>query len=162
MKIKEAQDTVIYVTEDNEVIETNLYDHVMISQVETTSPRGVEGKNFIENFITDGVDEDEFMSDEFMVEPIFLQCEARYITGDDYFKDTDDYHYFKCFGVYEWSRSGNRRSLDKWFLNEQDAGDYLFNLIYEFDFAEDDQRSTWFTDSKEEAETVLAERNMDH
>lgn len=45
---KEAKDLKIFIIENNEVYETNLFDHVSASAEETTSPRGVMYKMFVE------------------------------------------------------------------------------------------------------------------
>lgn len=51
---KSASETVIFVIENNKVVETNLYDHVIESAEETTSPIGISTKIFVHENEEDG------------------------------------------------------------------------------------------------------------
>jgi len=138
---KEAKETTIFVLNyKNEIEETNLYDHVMRSNNETTSPRGVEPIKFYEE-VGDNWRYKETKQD---VDP-----------EDEDVKGSDIEEY-SLFIVYKWY-FGKKQEQAR-FESEEEAEQYLFEWVYDYDFQTDDQRSTHWFDTFEEAEEELAEK----
>jgi hypothetical protein len=123
----EARNTKIFVIENGEVVETTLFNHVIESAEETTSPRGVMHKMFI----------DEIDVEEFDSEDQYVGTTQRYI-------------------LREWQANGRSRELDR-FNSEEAANDEWYTRTYNYDFTPDDQRDTryWFT--RDEAEKEMNE-----
>jgi hypothetical protein len=119
----QAQNTEIFVIEDNKVEKTNLYDFVMISASETTSPVGIMPHMHIRH-------EDYF---------------CRY--GRLNSVNNDEGHY----EVWLWGHSGNGSTFVQEFETESEAEDFIFERTYLYDFEKDDQRDTCFYESYEEA-----------
>jgi len=65
----------------------------------------------------------------------------------------DDFDFETKFEVRRWNRSGS--SLIFVFDTEEEAEDCLFEIIYKYDFLDDDQRNTTFFYTIEEAEENL-------
>ena len=121
---KEAEETKIFVIGSNGVEETNLYEFVMISAEETTSPRGVETKLHIRH---SGYDAPRFAS------------YAAYPNEEDVYE------------VWNWGFRGQNPSIIDGFETEAEAEDFIFQRTYDYDFSKDDQRDTNYYYSYEEA-----------
>lgn len=66
--------------------------------------------------------------------------------------------------VYElrlWGPNGHGTTLIDTFDTEEEAEDEAFNRTYTYDFLTDDQRDTWYSESREDAEQYLVERYAD-
>jgi hypothetical protein len=114
--------------------ETTLYDHIMESEDETTTPRGVAPREFVERIEP----EDE----------VFLWDIGRYEKVD------------QVWTISSWGVGGNHYSRGtEYFSTEEAAEQKLFERIFEYDFANDDQRDTRYFESREEAEEELAQNH---
>lgn len=141
--VKEAKETKIFIIEDERIRTTNLYDFVMISAEETTSPRGVENKLHIR--------EKE------------QQCSC-YNTDNDTYDDNCPKCYMGIETVYEvwtWGIRGQFPKLIETFDTEPQAEDFIFDRTYQFDFLEDCNRSPFFCHSYDEAMDDLIQTIMD-
>ncbi len=167
MKAKEAKETKIYFLERfNEVYRThsytfpngkvanlspsiesydlritndNLYDFIMQSAEETTSPRGVENK-------------------------LHIREKEQECSCWDEEKDTYDVKCKKCYKgtelvyqVWDWGFRGQYPKLIDTFDTESEADDFILNKTYQYDFCNDDRRNTIFFDTIEEAKENLIE-----
>lgn len=54
--------------------------------------------------------------------------------------------------VWTWGVRGNNPRYLEQFQTIEEADQFIFEKTYEYDFMEDDQRPTWYTENKEEAE----------
>ncbi|HPI43691.1 MAG TPA: hypothetical protein PLH91_00535 [Tenuifilaceae bacterium] len=104
---------------DFRVSTDNLYDFVMLSIEETTSPRGVEPKLHIRE------------------------------NGED-------------LEVWTWGTRGQFPKLIDSFKTLEDAEDFIFNKTFEYDFSNDNNRSTLYFDTQEEAELEIIQRYADN
>lgn len=132
MKAQEAREDIIFAIQNNEVVETNLYDFIMASADETTSPDGAERKLHIRH--------------------------ESYNWGSKGLVNNED----GLYEVWDWGFRGQApRFLDD-FETEEEAEDYIFHLVEEDDFANDDQRDTMYYNTREEAEADLAKMNAEN
>lgn len=99
----------------------SLYDFIMKSVDETTSPRGVEARLHIRHNEEDN-----------------------------------------AFEIWSWGVGGNHPKFTGIQSEiEEEMQQCLFQMIYDFDFLQDDQRDTCYYGSMEEAEAAMAERLQD-
>jgi hypothetical protein len=134
--VKEAREQKIYVVENGAVEETTLYEHVIKSLDETTTPRGVGARMFYEQREIENLDSIPFLND--------LCRDAKEET--------------ECFEICTWGFIGNHHhKLDEFFSTEEAAEDHLFNLTFDYDFQKDDQRNTMYYDIYEDAVKDFAE-----
>lgn len=133
MSAKEAKETIIFAIEDDQIYSEPLYDFVMKSAEETTSPVGVMTKLHIRH-------EDYSCS---------------------YGKRNAVNNSEGLYEVWIWGPWGNGQTFLDSFETEEEAEDYIFNRTYEYDFATDDQRDTTFYYTIEEAERELLQRYSD-
>ncbi|GEM_PF-3279467 len=108
---------------DLKVVETNLFDFVMQSAEETTSPVGVMPKLHIRH-------ED-------------FQCRYGRLNAVN---NNDG-----LYEVWNWGPSGNGSHFIDVFETKAEAEDFIFNRTYDYDFNNDDQRNTQFFFTREEA-----------
>lgn len=139
---KEARGQEIFVIETKRgelVVEsTNLYDFVMISMEELTTRDGVQGKYFVNEKEQD--------------------CSC-YDEEDECFDSDCE----KCLGhgfeiVYNamsWNRGNRGAEILDTFDTEEEADDYIFDRVYKYDFSSDDQRSTTYYSTEEEAKEAI-------
>lgn len=146
----EARNTKIFVIENGQVVETTLFDHVCESAEETTSPRGVMHKLFVEEKTG-----------------ILYKCgdTGRTITELTYDElDEEAQGNFSIEGqgiiaweLRKWEANGRVRIIDT-YETEQEANDEWYTRTYNYDFLPDDQRDTQYWNTREEAEAELEER----
>jgi len=137
---KEAKETTVFVFNyKGEIEKTNLFDHVMQSNDETTSPRGVEPIKFYEE-----------VGDYFR----YKQTGEDVDPEDEDVKGSDIEEY-SIFFVYKWY-FGKKKEQAR-FETEEEAEQYLFEWVYDYDFQTDVQRSTMYFFTEEEAEEDMAE-----
>lgn len=160
--VEGAKATIVFVFSDfknGEIVETTLYDHVMESVDETTTPRGVAPRDFIEEveiYLSgdDYDDEDDLERCIKRMDLSFMDTGRVTIDNFDYDERRDTY-YLKYYVISTWGvRGNNYKSGDRWgsqYSTEEVAGDILFNQTYEYDFQNDCNRNTMYFDSKEEA-----------
>lgn len=129
MKIsaKEAKETIIFAIEDDQIYSEPLYDFVMKSAEETTSPVGVMQKLHIRH---------EDYSCRYGKRNAVNNSEGLY-------------------EVWIWGPRGNGQTFLDSFETEEEAEDYIFNRTYEYDFATNDQRDTSYYFSEKEAKDEL-------
>jgi hypothetical protein len=121
----------------------NLYDWVMASAEETTSPRGVENKLHVSE---ERYDVYQSINDK------------KEVTGDEY-DDMDEEEQMEYefkgeasqYIVEEWLSNGKTRRIEK-FFTEEEADDYIFQMVYDYDFHSDDQRHTEYYATEAEAQ----------
>jgi hypothetical protein len=133
--VKEAKETIVFVLNFNgEIEETTLYDHVTESAEETTSPRGVMTKLFVDNYV-------EYFDRG-------LEEESKEVWA------------LKQWGFSGKSPAKIIATFD----TEEEANDEWYTRVYNFDFQNDDQRDTSFFLTRAEAEQHLAALypNMEH
>jgi hypothetical protein len=141
MKANEAKNTVIWVMDEDKPTQTNLYDFVMLSAEQTTSPRGVENKLHIREIERECscVDEDGQHSED--CNKCYNGCELVY-------------------SVYDWGFRGQYLRLVETFETEAEAEDYIYTKTWEYDFNNECNRSTFYADSAAE---LLSDRfNISH
>ncbi len=132
MKKKEAENKVIFVFNHNGKIEkTTLYDHAIESRDETTSPVGVMGRLHIRH------------------EDISCRYNLRNRVNNDK----------GFFEVWTWGVNGNNPKFIEEFEKEEDAEEFIWEKIYSYDFAQDDQRDTSWFETIEEAQEIKWERS---
>lgn len=134
----EAENTKTFVIEHQNVIETNLYDFVMKSIDETTSPVGVMPRIHVRH---------ESFSCSYGLRNRVNNNEGKY-------------------EVWSWGVSGNNSSFIEEFETREEAENYIFQLVFKYDFISDDQRDTSYYFSIQEAEseyikTYAANRSID-
>lgn len=138
---KEARETTVFVRDFNgEIEETNLYDHVMRSNNETTSPRGVMPIKFYEEV-------DGYYRNKETGEDVDIHEE------DDI--DMKNIEPYSLFIVYKWYFQKKQEVAR--FETEEEADNYLFEWVYDYDFQKDDQRSTQYFYTLEDIEEDEAE-----
>lgn len=123
----EAENTKIFVFENQSVIETNLYDFVMLSVDETTSPVGVMPRIHVRH------------------ESFYCSWGLKNRVNNDEGK----------YEVWTWGVSGNNSSFIEEFETREEAENYIFQLVFKYDFIFDDQRDTSYYFSIQEAESEL-------
>lgn len=144
---KQARETKIFFLEqinqqgNLRVAETSLYDFVMESAEETTSPRGNERKLHIRETERQCSCWDTKVEDDF--DP---DCEKCYQGTEIVFK------------VWDWGPMGQRPRVLETCNTEEEAEDYIFQRVYEYDFMRDDQRDTEYFYSEYEAKQAVIER----
>lgn len=137
---KEAQETNVWVIDEQRPVQTSLFDHVMKSAELTTSPRGVEMKLFVRECTVecDCFDEDEFDS----------KCEQ----CNNGLKTVYELKYWEA---------GGRSMLIDTYETEDEVANEIFNRTYDYDFEKDDQRDTMYFNSQQEAESEICNRIAD-
>lgn len=176
--VKEARETTIfYINREELKIETDsLYNFVIESEDETTTPRGIGPRDFIEEIET-GFDVDEAIEDthlnvedydtyeEFKKDVLFekareIQSELllnRFLTIDNFsFDKKNNYYQLNFWTISTWGVGGNnyKRGTD-FYPTEEEAEDALFDKTYEYDFCNDDQRDTRYFMNYEQAKEEL-------
>ena len=155
LKVNEAKETIIYFVKNNEVEESNLYDFVMESVDETTSPRGVEPRLFYEEIkqISYISNVDNTKISEYDYE---LLDNEKTINFDYFGEEILEYR------IYSWGCTGNKKtSVGVSFETEEEAEDYLFNRVYDYDFQGDCNRSTYYHNSEGDAINEVLENYCD-
>lgn len=184
MKIEDAKDTTVFVVESMEVAKVNLYDHIMVSQELTTSPKGVAPKMFVEEVMVEFF-KDEVMdkysesfnplsADDFDSEKEFekyvldeyvkeLNIEAQYhkMTLED-FNRSRDYYELTYYCISEWRIHGSRyvdgsKYWDMCYKTEQEANQALFDTVYQYSFSQDCSRDVQYFETEEEALDYIKE-----
>lgn len=128
MKANEAKQTKIWVIENDSPTETNLYDFVMESAEETTSPRGVCNKLHIREVEQDCscIDEDGNFEED--CKKCYRGCELVY-------------------QVWDWGFRGQYPTQVETFDTEEEAEDFIYNRTYDYDFSNDCNRNTRYFDT---------------
>ena len=187
MNIQEAQKMTIYfINSNNEVESSSYYDFVMESVDETTTPRGVGARVFVENvehyesFYADEIIEDNLheldredynSQEEFEQEILKKHVQGlRVSTGDDiitnitldHFCKDGNFYYLDLFIISSWGVGGNNfkrgSHFSDMFLYEDNAYNELFKRVEQYDFFNDNTRDTRFYYSEEEALEALSEQ----
>lgn len=171
MTVQEAKETRIFVIHTNhsyrdpdldlkvDVNEENYYDWVMESVNETTTPRGVGPRVFVEKEEIE-LDADDFDEDGNYTgnEHIPACFEDGGIFNPKYLeKDHNGNLYGEYWVISTWGTGGNNYGSGKhnWndvFLTEEEADNELFSRVEKYDFGSDDQRSTRYWSDIEDAE----------
>jgi len=120
--------------------ETSLYDFVMASAPETTSPNGVQRKLHIR------VKEQQCSCWNDKEDTFDPKCKKCYMGTE------------VVYAVYEWGPYGRGKRLLETWDTEEEAENQIFVYVYEVDFQNDDQRDTTYYDSLAAAEEALADR----
>lgn len=124
---EEAKRINIYVVDDTDIVETKLYDFVMLSVDETTSPVGVMPRIHVRH---------ENFSCSYGLRNRVNNNEGNY-------------------EVWTWGVKGNNPSFIEEFETREEADNYIFQLVFKYDFISDDQRDTSYYFSVQEAESEL-------
>lgn len=123
MKANEAKQTKIWVIENGLPTETNLYDFVMESAEETTSPRGVCNKLHIRE-----IEQDCSCIDD---EGCFCEgCEKCYKGRE------------LVYEVWDWGFRGQYPTQVDTFDTEEEAENFIYQRTYDFDFSDEINRDT--------------------
>lgn len=156
MIIKDAQECEVFIFSDYENCEiekTTLYDHVMLSVDETTTPNGVGPREFVEE-VELYLDREEAEGRVQSMDIVFTNGHRLTLEDFELDEETDTY-YLTYYVISTWGvRGNNYKSGDTWgsqYLMEEDAEDALFKKVYEHDFQNDCNRSTAFFHTEEEA-----------
>jgi hypothetical protein len=150
LSAKKAQKTTIFVIENNQVVETTMYDHVCESAEETTSPRGVMRKLFIKE--RSGIiykhPETSAIIDELEYVDLDAEDQAQY----EYEGETTI-----RWELRKWQANGRSVVVES-YKTEEEANDEWYTYTYNYDYLPDDQRDTQYWNNREEAEAVVEER----
>ena len=134
MTANEAKKTIIFFVESRNgeysIESNNLYDFVMQSAEETTSPRGAERQLHIRHSNY----------------PASRSYAHKAVPTEE---DT--------FEVWTWGASGRHPQLIESFDTEDAAEDFIYQRTFEYDFLSDDQRPTGYFDTEEDAMSELIE-----
>lgn len=123
MKAKEAKQTKIWVMENGLPTETNLYDFVMESAEQTTSPRGVCNKLHIREIERDCSCLDDEGCFDALCKKCYKGCELVY-------------------QVWDWGfRVQYPREVET-FETEEEAEDFIYTRTYDYDFSNEINRDT--------------------
>jgi hypothetical protein len=162
MNLEEAKTTDVFEIENGNILEINLYEKMSRSLDETTTPRGVGGRLFIEehefeldpdDFENGEIDEDEFIKSIGMTKSSkedfeFCKHSGKYI--------------LKYFVISSWGFTGNKYqsgegSFDREFLTKEEADEKMFEYLkVDFDGDWDNSCNCYYT--REEAVEALAEQ----
>jgi hypothetical protein len=160
-KIKQAKETVVFFINDGVVDQCTLYDKMLESRDETTTPRGVGPRLFIEKLSVD-VDEDDFEDDDNKEQAFHVEIGYKTTTKEDFEQGhRDGLYVLTYFEIASWGHGGSnyqRLGVDHRFLTEQEAEEELFEYL-EHDFENDWDNSSNIFYTREEAEEILKERN---
>jgi len=161
-----------FVVEGFEVESSSLYDFVMESVDETTTPKGVAPRVFVEkeevhfwkedalSKYGEGCDKEDYDSEDDWEQDV-LKCYVESlgvnatILDFQYFESSQDY-LLEQYVISSWGCTGNKYAsgkhyFDNVFLTEEEANDELFRRVYEYDFLEDCNRNTQYYNSYKEA-----------
>jgi hypothetical protein len=165
LTLQQAKDTtVFYIDHKGEIQEDTLYDRMLESLDETTTPRGVGPRLFLEEkeYIVDTNDA-EFEDDEDLADAFKVEIGFRKMSKEDFEEIGDGRYSLKYFVISSWGPTGNRyQKGGPWdeFLTEKEAEEQLFEYL-KVDFDKDWDNSCNIYYSREEAEEVLLERMQD-
>lgn len=148
---QQARNTKIFVINAHtmQVDETTLFDHVSELAEETTSPRGVMHKLFIEE--KNGIVYQQIGSNKIITESEYENL---------FEEDCEDYQYYGeaaiAWEVRQWEPNGRSRIIET-YETEEEAKDEWYTRTYNYDFIPDDQRDTRYWNTREEAAQALQE-----
>lgn len=154
MTLNEAKETTVFVVKDNKVEEINLYDKMLQSLDETTTPRGVGSRLFVEDGVYT-VDPEDY-EDEFEMEDAFSFEVGTYKTNKEDFELLRNGTYeLKYFFISSWGCTGNRYSsgdgfFDRMFLTQEEVDEKMFEFL-KVDFDSDWDNSCGIFYNKEDA-----------
>jgi hypothetical protein len=173
-KIEEAQETTIFTLSNFnykndsldlkiEIEKNNYYDWVMESVDETTSPRGVAPRYFVQEeelqLDVDDFDEDgDYTGSEHI--PSCLQDQYLQPLLSEFNKDNNGDYYRSYWVISTWGSRGNNYKSGKYdgnntFVTEEEAANELFERIEKYDFENDCNRDTQYYMSEEEAQEAV-------
>lgn len=159
MTLHQAKETTVFEIQNGEVVERNLYEKMLDSLDETTTPRGVGPRMFIEEH-TFEIDPNDF-EDEDDIDAEFRSIEsfARRSTKEDFKELPNGTFFMKYWTISTWGVSGNNyRGGLQTFLSEEEAEEQLFEYLkIDYDKDWDNSCNCYFT--REEALEVIEERN---
>jgi hypothetical protein len=164
MTLKQAQETTVFEIRDGKVIERNLYDKMLDSRDETTTPRGVGPREFIEE-CTFEVDPNDF-DDEDALEAEFrsINSFSRKSSREDFEECHDGTFVLTYWVISSWGVGGNNYRSGKaspfdMFFSLEEAEERLFEYLkVDYDKDWDNSCNCFFT--REEALEVLQERSV--
>lgn len=163
MNLSEAKEKTVFEIQGDKVIERNLYEKMYDSIDETTTPRGVAPRMFVEEleFVVDPNDFD----DEDDLESEFRSIETRYRrTNKSDFKELPNGTFvLNYFTISNWGCTGNKykNGSSDWtmtFLTQEEVDEEMFEFLKR-DYNADWDNSCNCYDTKDEAIEVIAERN---
>lgn len=165
MKLEEAKETTVFTIENNEIVEVNLYDKMCKSLDETTTPRGVGGRLFVEeeSYTIDPNDYDDQED---------LESEFTSIEGADGRSSKEDFellpdgtYELKYYVISSWGCTGNKYSRgggwDRTFLTEEAVNERMFEYLkVDFDADWDNSCGVYY-DRDEAIQTLSEQMNID-
>ena len=134
MTIQEAKETrIFYFNQDGEIEEGSLYDFVMESVDETTSPRGVEPRIHIRHRKEEIIIEEGYLDGEIIPE---------------------------AWEIWSWGVQGSNPHKLEECETEEKALQNVFDKVFTYDFIPDDQRDTFYSENREDLEKIKKEREQ--
>lgn len=149
---QEAQETTVFFIEKERIEETNLYDFIMLSQDETTTPRGVGPKLFIDKYeeIVYINTLDNTVIDEFDYDDL-----------DDRFRVNYQMETKEQYKVLEWHPNGKSHPVSFDWGSEEDAINLIYESVRDYDFQGECNRRTDYYLSYDDAFDQLIEELVD-
>jgi hypothetical protein len=148
MNLKESKETTVFAIDKDGVYQVNLYDFIMESAEETTTPHGVDKIDYVR----------ELLGDVYKHENGNLINEYEYNLLED--EDKDNYSFFGeapiKWELRKWIGHGSKSILSMDYDNEEDAQQALFEANI-YDFEKDDQRDTSYYLTEGEAKQAYIE-----
>lgn len=155
MNLKYAKETNVFVVvpnnkyDDFNIEEISLFEHIMASVDETTSPRGVEGRIHIREI--DGSVYRLLGTDTLINEYDYDNLLESELTFYEYYSETTI-----AWELWSWGVNGNHPKKIETFENEEDVEQAWFDTIV-WDFEKDDQRITTYSFDYDNAVMEIAD-----
>ena len=169
MTEKEAEKTNVFVInyDTNKIEKVNLAEFILESTDETTTPRGVGPRTFVEkieiqverddllNDFDCDENEDEQIKDNFSSSELFFYLDSGFTNLKD-FDLVNGTYYLDIYTISSWGVGGNNyKKGTEYFLSEENADNELFQRVWKYDFEKDDQRNTMYYMDVEDAQDEL-------
>ena len=160
MTLQEAKETFVFEIRDGEVVERNLYEKMYESIDETTTPRGVGPRIFIEEFEYT-IDPSEFDEEDLESEFQSIETIRRRSSKEDFEELPNGTFYLKYYVISTWGCRGNNyqrgSGMFDTFLSLEEAEEEMFEYLKK-DYDSDWDNSCNSYPTREEAEEVINER----
>ena len=169
MTEKEAKKTNVFVInyDTNKIKKVNLAEFILESTDETTTPRGVGPRTFVEK-IEIQVEREDLLNDfdydkseDKQIDDNFSSSELSFYLDDHYtslkdFNLVNGTYCLDIFTISSWGVGGNNyKKGTEYFFSEENADNELFQRVWKYDFEKDDQRNTMYYMDVEDAQDEL-------
>jgi len=159
LTLNEAKEIEVFFIEDETIKTINLYEKMCESIDETTTPRGVAPRLFLETETIE-IDPDDFDDDDDLESAFVVEIGLEKTSKEDFDLSPIGIYELEYHVISTWGFTGNRyqSGKDDWthvFLREEDAQEKLFDYLKrDFDKDSDNSCNVYYT--IEEAQESLA------